>query len=165
MTILVIGLGNPILGDDGAGWRVAEEIARETANNPEIEADCASLGGLSLMERLTGSEHVILVDTIYSGKKKIGTVSVFPQSELPDMSAGHTTAVHDTSLRNALSVGRSMNIPLPSDQDVLIVAIEAENVFDFSETLSSLVETAVPHAVKAVLQLIYSILGERYDFH
>ncbi len=165
MTILVIGLGNPILGDDGAGWRVAEEIARETANNPEIEADCASLGGLSLMERLTGSEHVILVDTIYTGKKTIGTVSVFPLSELPDMSAGHTTAVHDTSLRNALSVGRSMNIPLPSDQDVLIVAIEAENVFDFSETLSSLVETAVPHAVKAVLQLIYSILGERYDFH
>ena len=165
MTILVIGLGNPILGDDGAGWRVAEEIARETANNPEIEADCASLGGLSLMERLTGSEHVILVDTIYTGKKTIGTVSVFPLSELPDMSAGHTTAVHDTSLRNALSVGRSMNIPLPSDQDVLIVAIEAENVFDFSETLSSLVETAVHHAVKAVLQLIYSILGERYDFH
>ena len=165
MTILVIGLGNPILGDDGAGWRVAEEIARETANNPEIEADCASLGGLSLMERLTGSEHVILVDTIYTGKKTIGTVSVFPLSELPDMSAGHTTAVHDTSLRNALSVGRSMNIPLPSDQDVLIVAIEAENVFDFSETLSSQVETAVPHAVKAVLQLIHSILGERYDFH
>jgi hydrogenase maturation protease len=165
MSILVIGLGNPILGDDGAGWRVAEEIARETANNPEIEADCASLGGLSLMERLTGSEHVILVDTIYSGKKNIGTVSVFPLSELPDMSAGHTTAVHDTSLRNALSVGRSMNIPLPSDQDVLIVAIEAENVFDFSETLSSPVETAVPQAVKAVLQLIKSLLGERYDFH
>ena len=56
MQILVIGLGNPILGDDGVGWRVVEEIARKTANKPDIEVDCVSLGGLSLMERITGFE-------------------------------------------------------------------------------------------------------------
>ena len=61
---MVIGLGNPILGDDGVGWRVAEEIARNTINQPDVEVDCASLGGLSLMERLTGYERVILVDSI-----------------------------------------------------------------------------------------------------
>jgi Ni,Fe-hydrogenase maturation factor len=77
-------------------------------------------------------------------------------NELPDLSSGHTTAIHDTSLRNALNVGRSMDISLPRDEDVLIVAIEAENVYDFSETLSTAVEAAVPHAVEAVLQLINS---------
>ncbi len=154
MKTLVIGLGNPILGDDGVGWRVAEEIARKTADRPEVEVDCVSLGGLSLMERLTGCERVILVDSIFTGKKPIGTVSQFLLNELPDLSSGHTTAVHDTSLRNALTVGRSMNIPLPCDEDVLIVAIEAENVYDFSETLSPPVEAAVPQAVEAVLALI-----------
>jgi Ni,Fe-hydrogenase maturation factor len=49
-----------------------------------------------------------------------------------------------------------MDIPLPRDEDVHIVAIEAENVYDFSETLSPLVEAAVPQAVGAVLQLIES---------
>ncbi len=154
MKTLVIGLGNPILGDDGVGWRVAEEIARKTANQPDVEVDCVALGGLSLMERLTGYERVILVDSIFTGKKPVGTVSQFQLTELPDLSSGHTTAVHDTSLRNALNVGRSMDIPLPRDEDVLIVAIEAENVYDFSETLSPPVEAAVPQAVEAVLQLI-----------
>ncbi len=108
------------------------------------------------MERLTGYERVILVDSFFSGEKPIGTVSLFLLTDLPDLSSGHTTAVHDTSLRNALNVGRSMNIFLPRDEDVQIVAIEAENVYDFSETLSPPVEAAVPVAVEAVLQLINS---------
>jgi hydrogenase maturation protease len=154
MKTLVIGLGNPILGDDGVGWRVVEEIARKTAHRPEVEVDCVSLGGLSLMERLTGYEHVILVDSIFTGEKPIGTISQFALSDLPDLTAGHSASVHDTSLHNALNVGRSMDIPLPRDEDVVIIAIEAENVYDFSETLSPPVEAAVPQAVGAVLQLI-----------
>jgi len=156
MKTLIIGLGNPILGDDGVGWRVVEEIARKTANRPEVEVDCVSLGGLSLMERLTGCEGVILVDSIFTGEKPIGTVSQFALSDIPDLTAGHSASAHDTSLHNALNVGRSMDIPLPRDEDVLIVAIEAENVYDFSETLSPPVEAAVPQAVGAVLQLIQS---------
>ncbi len=154
MKTLVIGLGNPILGDDGVGWRVAEEIARKTADRPEVEVDCVALGGLSLMERLTGCERVILVDSIFTGEKPVGTVSQFALSDIPDLTAGHSASAHDTSLHNALNVGRSMDIPLPRDEDVLIVAIEAENVYDFSETLSPPVEAAVPQAVGAVLQLI-----------
>jgi hydrogenase maturation protease len=156
MKTLVIGLGNPILGDDGVGWRVVEEIARRTADRSDIEVDTASLGGLSLMERMTGYELIILVDSIFSGKIPVGTVNSFLLSELADLSSGHTTAVHDTSLRNALNVGRSMNISLPRDEDVHIVAIEAEKVYDFSETLSPPVEAAVSLAVEAVLQLINS---------
>ncbi|MBE3117326.1 MAG: hydrogenase maturation protease [Candidatus Atribacteria bacterium] len=154
MKTLVIGLGNPILGDDGVGWRVVEEIARKTANRPEVEVDCVSLGGLSLMERLTGCERVIMVDSIFTGEKPNGTVSQFALSDIPDLTAGHSASAHDTSLHNALNVGRSMDIPLPRDEDVLIVAIEAENVYDFSETLSPPVEAAVLQAVGAVLQLI-----------
>jgi len=154
MKTLIIGLGNPILGDDGVGWRVVEEIARKTANQPEVEVDCVSLGGLSLMERLTGYERVILVDSIFTGKKPLGTVSRFSLKDVPDLTAGHSASAHDTSLRNALNVGRSMNISLPRDEDVLIVAIETEIIYDFSETLSTSIEAALPQAVMAVLQLI-----------
>lgn len=154
MKTLVIGLGNPILGDDGVGWRVAEDVARKTANRPGVEVDCLSLGGLSLMERLTGSERVVLVDAIFTGTKPVGTVSRFALSDLPDLTAGHSASAHDTSLRNALNVGRSMDIPLPKDETVFIVAIEAENVYDFSDKLSPRVEAAVPVAVAAVLELI-----------
>jgi hydrogenase maturation protease len=151
MKTLIIGLGNPILGDDGAGWRVVEEVARKTAGRPEVETDCASLGGLSLMERLTGYERVVLIDAIYTGTKPVGTVSRFKLSDIPDLTAGHSASAHDTSLRTALNVGRSMDIPLPRDEDVSVVAIEAENVYDFTQELSGPVAATLPQAVQAVL--------------
>jgi hydrogenase maturation protease len=154
MKTLVIGLGNPILGDDGVGWRVAEEVAKKTAGRPDIEVDCVSLGGLSLMERLTGSERTILVDAIFTGAKPVGTVSNFTLGDLPDLTAGHSASAHDTSLRNALNVGRSMQIELPEDGNVNIVAIEAERVYDFSQELSPAVAQAVPRAIRMVLDLL-----------
>jgi len=161
MKTLIIGLGNPILGDDGVGWVVAEKVQaalsnpQSTITNPQsIEVDCASLGGLSLMERLTGSERVILVDAIFTGQKPVGTVSQFSLNELPDLSAGHSASPHDTSLRNALQVGRGMDIRLPKDEDVIIIAIEAEAVYDFSQELSPAVAAGVPVAMEKVLDLI-----------
>ena len=154
MKTLVIGLGNPILGDDGVGWHVAEEIAKETADRSDVEVDCVSLGGLSLMERLTGSARVILIDAIFTGRVPTGTVSRIMLADLPDLTAGHSASVHDTSLHNALSVGRSMNIPLPEDKDVIIIAVEAENVYYFSQELSPAVAAAVPQTVKIVMDLL-----------
>ena len=60
-SLLVIGLGNPILSDDSIGWRVAEEVQKALQLGPqgsregdEIEFDYLALGGLSLMERMIG---------------------------------------------------------------------------------------------------------------
>jgi hydrogenase maturation protease len=159
MKTLVIGLGNPILGDDGVGWVIAEKVQEvlSTHRSPVFEPqsvmiDFASLGGLSLMERLTDAERVILIDSIFTGQKPIGTISRFTLSELPDLNAGHSASAHDTSLHNALNVGRSMHINLPEDQNVIIVAVEAEDVYDFSEELSQPIAEAVPQAVKMVLE-------------
>jgi hydrogenase maturation protease len=154
MKTLIIGLGNPILGDDGVGWRVVEEVARQTVDRPEVETDCVSLGGLSLMERLTGYERVVLIDAIYTGSKPVGTVSRFVLSDLPDLTAGHSASAHDTSLRTALNVGRSMDIPLPKDEAVTVIAIEAENVYDFTQELSVAVAAAVPLATQSVLDVL-----------
>jgi hydrogenase maturation protease len=154
MKTLIIGLGNPILGDDGIGWRVVEEVARQTVDRPEVETDCVSLGGLNLMERLTGYERVVLIDAIYTGSKPVGTVSRFVLSDLPDLTAGHSASAHDTSLRTALNVGRSMDIPLPKDEAVTVIAIEAENVYDFTQELSAAVAAAVPLATQSVLDAL-----------
>ena len=163
MKTLLIGLGNPILGDDGVGWVVAEQVrsalSHPAAGIPDpqtVDVDTASLGGLSLMERLTGYERVILVDAIFTGKQPIGAVSQFLLDDLPDLSAGHSASAHDTSLRNALHVGREMDILLPTDENVTVITIEAEAVYDFSQELSPAVAAAAPLAAKKVLGLINS---------
>lgn len=153
MKTLVIGLGNPILGNDGVGWKVAQEIESQIKNQEsEIEVDCLSLGGLSLMERMLGYQRVILVDSMETGQSREGCVKVFPLSELPNPMAGHSASTHDTSLMNALQTARALGANVPERVDV--VAVETKNVYDFSEELSPSVSSAVPIAIQKVMKLL-----------
>ena len=150
---LILGLGNPILGDDGVGWRVAEAVQTRIGTlNFHVEVDFASLGGLSLMERMLGYEHVILVDCLETGSSPVGTVQSMPLSDLANPTAGHSASAHDTSLITALEAARTMGAEVPSRVDV--VTIEAKNTYDFSEQLSPEIAAAVPVATQQVLNLL-----------
>jgi hydrogenase maturation protease len=156
-TILIIGLGNPILGDDGVGWRVAEAVlSRLETEIPglaaEIEVDFLSVGGLSLMERMVGYQKAILIDAIVTNQHPEGTVQYFPLAAIPNSAFGHLCSSHDTTLQNALEVGRRMGASLP--EQIEVVGVEAREVFDFSEDLSPKVAQAVPQAADFILKLI-----------
>jgi len=158
MKTIVIGLGNPILGDDGIGWRVVEQVTEELENRPQngnsgtIETECLAVGGLTLMEHLIGYERAILVDAITTGKVPDGTVRSFPIEALPNLAIGHFSSAHDTTLQNAIDMGRRMGAQLP--EEIEIVAIEAQQIYDFSEELSTPVSNALPKAVKTVKELL-----------
>jgi hydrogenase maturation protease len=160
-TTLVIGLGNPILGDDGVGWRVVDKVAAYlntalTTPGPlaalSVEVDQQALGGLSLMERVIGYERVIIVDAITTRQSPQGSVTCLPLESLPDRSTGHLTAAHDTSLQTALRVAVTMGGKVP--KEIIIVGIESEQVFEFTEELSPPVEAAVPEAQTAVIEIL-----------
>jgi hydrogenase maturation protease len=155
-STIIVGLGNPILGDDGVGWRVAEIVANQLLEqspaDPKVVVECLSLGGLSLMENLIGYQRAIIIDAITLNENPQGTIYVRSLDDLPDYACGHLTSTHDTSLKTAISVGQSMGAILP--EQVTVVGIESKHVYDFSEELSPLVSAAVPEAVKKVLDLI-----------
>ena len=167
MKTLIIGLGNPILGDDGVGWRVAEEVKRgleigelETKSpilQSLIDVDCFSLGGLSLMERMIGYDRAILIDAVTTGQPP-GTVYRFQLEDLPEVSCAHTTAAHDTSLQNALKLGRRMGVII--GRELGRPDVEAERLYDFSDELTPAVEAAVPQATRAVMEIVSSLLEE-----
>jgi hydrogenase maturation protease len=104
------------------------------------------------MERLVGYERAILIDSMETGQGPVGSVRTFPLSALPDPMAGHSSSAHDTSLINALKTAESIGAEVPKRVD--IVAVEAQNVYDFSEELSPPVAAAVPEAVQAVFELL-----------
>ncbi|MFN2125981.1 MAG: hydrogenase maturation protease [Candidatus Promineifilaceae bacterium] len=163
--ILVVGLGNPILGDDGIGWRVAEAfeqaLLNERPSNTEINVACYALGGLSLMEHLIGYDRAILIDVVQTSSGIPGTLYDLRLDDLPDLSSGHLTAVHDTSLQTALKLGQEMGASLPSE--ISIVGIEAAKVYDFSEALSPEVEASIPEAVALVFRQLDEFIRESIE--
>ena len=156
MKTLVVGLGNPILGDDGVGWKVAEEVETRLSNlqlpTSNIQVDCVALGGLSLMEHMVGYERAIVIDAIGSGQHALGEVYHFDLDDLYNPSAGHTTAVHDVSLMTALKMGRSMGADLPTQ--ITVVAVESPYTYDFTEELTPPVQAEVPMAAQTVIDLL-----------
>lgn len=111
------------------------------------------------MERLIDYDQAIIIDAMQTDHGRVGTVTCFPLAALPDLSAGHTTAVHDTSLQTALRLGRQMGVKLPDE--ITIVAIEAKRVVNFSDHLSTAVAAAIPAAVTAVFTEIERWQGHR----
>ena len=147
---LVLGLGNPILGDDGIGVRIAEQLQRALPEEADVDVSGACVGGLTLMERMVGYDNVILIDALCLDRPHPGVVHRMQLADLRTMSATqHIASAHDTNLLTALDAGRRMSLPLP--QDVTIFAIEAENVIDFGEELTPAVAEAIPEVVQAVL--------------
>lgn len=153
---LVIGLGNPIVGDDGVGWRVAECILQqmqESGTKPdEVDIECIAVGGLRLMEFMVGYDYAIVIDMLTTGQQPTGYVSCFPLEDLPDLAVGHIASIHDTSLQSALKLGHKLGLHLP--QRIIVVGIEANNSYNFSEELTPPIEAAIPQAVQVVIQLI-----------
>jgi hydrogenase maturation protease len=156
MKTIVIGLGNPILGDDGVGWKIAEEVKKQltmgrSKGGDFVDLEFVSLGGLSLMEHLIGYERAILVDAVASNQPP-GSVVVWRLGELPDYSSFHMTSPHDTSLQNALRLGKTMGAALP--EEVTVVGITTSHIYDFSEELSAPVAGAIAEAIEIVIRLL-----------
>jgi hydrogenase maturation protease len=155
---IVIGLGNPILGDDGVGWKVAEQVKKQLAASPfskgdvgQIDVEFLSLGGISLMEHLIGYQRAILIDAVASDQEP-GSIIVSTLSEMPDTSAFHITSVHDTSLQNAMKLGKTMGADLP--EKVIVVGIVTKRIYDFGEELSQPVANSLSKAAQIVIELL-----------
>lgn len=149
MKTIVIGLGNPILGDDGVGWVVVEQISNlELCQSNTVVVDYLSVGGLTLMEHLVGFDRAIVVDALQTTLHPIGTVIDMQLDDFPEQIAGHLTSAHDVNLKTALQLGREMGAQLP--EETIIVGIVVNCVTNFSKDLTPQVRAAVPQAVTLI---------------
>jgi hydrogenase maturation protease len=149
---LVVGLGNPIRGDDGVGCRVADAVREVVSPTDGVEVDSLAVGGLRLMERLIGYDRVVVIDAVATESMPMGGVRALPLEAFGEASGGHVISGHDTSLGTAIALARRLGADLP--REITIVGIEASPDFTFSETLSATMERAVPRAVELVLDLV-----------
>lgn len=148
-TILVIGLGSPIMTDDAIGLEVVDEI--ESMHMEGIETRQEAIGGLDIIPVMWGYKHVIIVDAIMSGAYEPGTIMFFNPDDFEE-TIGDASA-HDINLATAMRIGREMEPEMMPDE-VCFVAIEAEDIGTVNEGMTPKLVAAKPSAVRAVLHQI-----------
>ena len=153
---MVLGLGNPILSDDSVGIRVARALEGRL-NRPEITVMETSTAGLGLLDLLAGYDRAIIIDAIQTGEGKVGQVYQLEPEAFN--STRRAASPHDVNLATALELGGRLGIALP--KEIVIFAIEVENVTSFSEQCTPEVERAIPICVDRVIQQLDSSLNTR----
>jgi len=154
MKTLIIGLGNPILCDDGVGLRVAAEL-KGRLDQQEVTVMETSMAGLSMLDLLVGYDRAIIIDASQTMGGKAGQIHRLDPKAF-DVTR-HAASPHDVNFATALELGSRLGLDLP--QQIVIFAIEVENVSSFSERCTPEVERAIPVCVEKVVQ---ELNGERH---
>jgi len=155
MKIIIIGLGNPILGDDGVGAIVVNMLKEQIDIDDSIEIRIEDVGGLELAEIILGYDAAIIVDAAITQKHPVGTVFVKDIDEYPY--TAHTANPHDINLIMGVSLFRRF-FPEKVPNKIIVVGIEINaNNLKFSNVLSPEIKNAAEKAVGTILKLLNSI--------
>lgn len=150
MKTLILGIGNPILTDDGVGVLVAERL-RELVSDPDIDIREESTSGLDIIEIVKGYDRLIIVDAIKTGKSRSGEIFKLSLNDITENHGLlHFSTLHDVDLVTAIELGRDMGEDIP--QKIVVYAIEVENVQDFGDRCTPAVEAAIPKAVELIMK-------------
>jgi len=120
---LVIGLGNPLMGDDGAGVAALEHLRSAWDLPPEVELFDGGTWGMNLLPMVESTGHLILIDAIRSGAAP-GALTVLERNELPRYFALKLSP-HQIDLREILALAELRGL-LP--EHLVAIGIEPEFV-------------------------------------
>jgi len=143
---LILGLGNPILSDDGIGPRIAGELEGKLDGNVTVME--SSLAGLNLLDLLVGYDRAIIIDSIQTQGGKIGTIYRLNLDSFKF--TRHAASTHDVNLATALELGKRLGLALPQKIDIL--AIEVADTGRFSEECTLEVAEAIPACVTMIIR-------------
>lgn len=157
MKTIILGIGNPLLGDDGVGVHVARQL-RTRISHPLITIDESYTGGMNLLDLIRGYDRAILIDTIHKNDQSVGSVDRYDLSDLPTT---HSSNPHDTSLSEAIMLARHLgddHIP----KKIIIYGISLqEHCRVFTEQLSHPIQNAIPKTIDLITSDLESMNNEK----
>lgn len=155
---LLLGMGNPILCDDAVGIRLARAVAGRLGPRPGVDmVDKCCVGGLNLVEVMTGYDRVIVLDSIMTDGGVPGTWFSFDARALRETL--NLRNVHDVNFATALELGRTMGTELPADDQIHVFAVEVADTATFSETMTDVLEEALPELAAEIGAEVEALLG------
>jgi hydrogenase maturation protease len=147
-STIVLGLGNSLRGDDGAGPAVIEWL-NEQALPAEVEAVDGGTAGLDIVSTLMGYERAIIVDAANIDRAPGAWVRFTPAAA--QLTENDTTlSLHSAGLAEALALGAVLNV-LP--RAIIIYGVQPKSV-DWLPQLSAEVQAAVMEVGQAILREI-----------
>ena len=122
--VLVAGLGNPLMGDEGIGVCLVQELARQAERFPAADIEDLGAGGMSVLHAIAGRRKVVFVDCARMGEPP-GTIRRFTLDDVRSKKSLPRLSLHEADLLQVLELSRSLG---ECPEEVVIFGIEPESV-------------------------------------
>ena len=151
----IIGLGNPLLGDDGVGIFVARDVLQHLLShqldNSQVEVIESDVAGFDLLDLLSGITHAIIVDGHFRSNGHPGAIHY--SNTAVELTSARLNAVHEIDLPAVLSLGHQLGYRMASRLSIYVV--EVGDIYTFTSEISIPVQQAIPKVVSMILGEIH----------
>lgn len=145
--VLIAGIGNILLGDDGVGPYVVRQLESTYSFDNGVELEDLGTPALDFIDHIAGLDALIVVDSVDNGKAP-GAITLYRYEDLMRTATGVRMDTHSPAIAESL-LAAEVFFGMPP-QEVLLVGITAES-YAAGCNLSNALQAAVGSAVQHVL--------------
>ena len=146
MKVMVLGVGNILLRDEGVGVRVVERL-KETYSFPDnVELMDGATAGLDLLPFMEGAAHVIIVDTVKTSEPP-GSIFRFTPDEI-DKKVPYKTSLHQIGMVEVFTIAEALG----KKMEAVIIGIQPENMEDWGLEMTPTIEAKIPELMELVIK-------------
>ncbi len=144
-TVAIIGIGNPLLGDDGVGVEVIRELEK-LALPEHVRLYDGGVGGFSLLGLVDGHREAIFVDALEMGLRP-GSIRQLDLDGLQSLRPRLRYSLHEANLRECLPLLKFLDNPVK----ISVIGIQPKRVGP-GIGLSPEVKDSIPDVIKIILK-------------
>lgn len=145
-STVVLGLGNPLMGDEGIGVYLVEQLARSAAEYPSVDFLDAGTGGLSVLHYIEGRRKAVIIDCAYMDEEP-GVIRRFTPDQVRSRKVLAHQSLHEADLMQVLAMARQLG---QAPEQVILFGIQPERV-ELGQELSPTLTDKVDEYVSLIL--------------
>jgi hydrogenase maturation protease len=122
--VIVIGLGNTLMSDEGVGVWVVQRLSDFTGEFPLVDFVDAGTGGMSILHLIRGKDKAIFIDCAKMGKKP-GDIKKFTPQEIKSAKDLAHQSLHEADLIKIINMADKLG---QCPAEIIIFGIEPQSV-------------------------------------
>jgi hydrogenase maturation protease len=154
--ILILGVGNLLLSDEGVGVHVAQRMMHMELP-PEVHVVEGGTDGFGLVNVILEADHMILIDAVKGGGQP-GSIYRFNIADCPPYPDLFKTSVHQISILEVINLSSLIG----STPQTTIIGVEPYSL-DMGMELSPQIEAKIPRIIHMIREELAVSLGNKQD--
>ncbi len=156
-TIAVLGLGNPLMADEGIGCRIIGQFLTQADKYPDIDFIDAGTGGMSLLHLIAERQKVILIDCAYMGTRP-GTIKRFAPDDVQSIKKLAHLSLHEVDILKVLNLAKQLG---QYPNEIIIFGIEPETIENQQNLSKTLLQRLNDYAAVISVELNLTARNKR----